>query len=139
MTVAIQTEGLTKSFGSTRALDGVDLAVESGTVPGLLGPDGAGKTTAVRIMATLLGPTTGRARVGGYDLVRQPQQVRQLIGLTGRGRAWPGERSMSADVSAQRMAPARVRTGRITPGLALRHALIVSRRNLLQVRGNPSC
>jgi oleandomycin transport system ATP-binding protein len=82
--VAIQAEGLAKSFGKTRALDGVDLEVASGTVLGLLGPNGAGKTTAVRILATLLGPTAGRAQVGGYDVVRQPQQVRQLIGLTGQ-------------------------------------------------------
>jgi oleandomycin transport system ATP-binding protein len=58
--------------------------VASGTVLGLLGPNGAGKTTAVRILATLLAPTAGRAQVGGYDVVRQPQQVRQLIGLTGQ-------------------------------------------------------
>ena len=54
MSVAIQAEGLAKSFGKTRALDGVDLEVASGTVLGLLGPNGAGKTTAVRILATLL-------------------------------------------------------------------------------------
>jgi oleandomycin transport system ATP-binding protein len=84
MSVAIQAEGLAKSFGTTRALDGVDLEVASGTVLGLLGPNGAGKTTAVRILATLLAPTAGRAQIGGYDVVRQPQQVRQLIGLTGQ-------------------------------------------------------
>jgi oleandomycin transport system ATP-binding protein len=84
MTVAIRAEGLAKSFGTTRALDGVDLEVASGTVLGLLGPNGAGKTTAVRILATLLAPTGGHAAVGGYDVVRQPHQVRQLIGLTGQ-------------------------------------------------------
>ncbi len=84
MTVAIQAEGLAKRFGATRALDGVDLQVEPGVVLGLLGPNGAGKTTAVRILATLLHPTAGHAEVGGYDVVRQPQQVRQLIGLTGQ-------------------------------------------------------
>ena len=84
MSVAIQAESLAKSFGTTRALDGVDLEVASGTVLGLLGPNGAGKTTAVRILATLLAPTAGRAQVGGYDVVRQPHQVRQLIGLTGQ-------------------------------------------------------
>ena len=84
MSVAIQAESLAKSFGTTRALDGVDLEVASGTVLGLLGPNGAGKTTAVRILATLLAPTAGRAQVGGYDVVRQPHEVRQLIGLTGQ-------------------------------------------------------
>jgi oleandomycin transport system ATP-binding protein len=84
MTLAIHAEGLAKTYGATRALSGVDLQVESGTVLGLLGPNGAGKTTAVRILATLLRPTAGHATVGGYDVVRQPQQVRQLIGLTGQ-------------------------------------------------------
>ena len=84
MAVMIRTEGLAKSFGTTRALDGVDLEVTGGTVLGLLGPNGAGKTTAVRILATLLAPTAGHAQVGGYDVVGQPHQVRQLIGLTGQ-------------------------------------------------------
>jgi oleandomycin transport system ATP-binding protein len=84
MTMAIRAEGLAKSFGTTRALDGIDLEVAPGTVLGLLGPNGAGKTTAVRILATLLAPTAGQAQVGGYDVVRQPHQVRQLIGLTGQ-------------------------------------------------------
>jgi oleandomycin transport system ATP-binding protein len=87
MTVVIQAEGLAKTFGATRALDGVDLQVEPGTVLGLLGPNGAGKTTAVRILATLVRPTAGHAQIGGYDVVRQPQHVRQLIGLTGQGAA----------------------------------------------------
>ena len=84
MAFMIQAEGLAKSFGTTRALDGVNLEVEAGTVLGLLGPNGAGKTTAVRILATLLAPTSGHAQVGGYDVVRQPHQVRRLIGLAGQ-------------------------------------------------------
>jgi len=81
---AIWAEGLVRRFGETTALDGVDLAVDTGTVLGLLGPNGAGKTTAVRILATLLKPDAGRATVGGYDVVRQAHQVRQLIGMTGQ-------------------------------------------------------
>ncbi len=84
MTYAILAEGLVKRFGETTALDGVDLAVRSGSVLGLLGPNGAGKTTAVRVLATLLAPDAGHASVGGYDVVRDAHQVRQLIGLTGQ-------------------------------------------------------
>ncbi|MBA3720647.1 MAG: ATP-binding cassette domain-containing protein [Nocardioidaceae bacterium] len=84
MSHAILAEGLVKRFGKTTALDGVDLAVRTGSVLGLLGPNGAGKTTAVRILATLLLPDAGRATVGGYDVVSDGHQVRQLIGLTGQ-------------------------------------------------------
>jgi len=84
MTYAIQAEGLVKRFGDTTALAGIDLAAREGSVLGVLGPNGAGKTTAVRILATLLRPDAGSARVAGYDVVGQPQQVRQQIGLTGQ-------------------------------------------------------
>jgi oleandomycin transport system ATP-binding protein len=83
-TLAIRAEGLRKRFGDTQALDGVDLSARAGTVLGVLGPNGAGKTTAVRILATLLKPDSGHATVGGYDVVRQPHQVRQTVGLTGQ-------------------------------------------------------
>jgi oleandomycin transport system ATP-binding protein len=84
MSRAIEAEGLVKRFGTTTALDGVDLAVPTGTVLGVLGPNGAGKTTAVRILATLLKADAGRARVGGYDVNEDPVAVRSLIGLTGQ-------------------------------------------------------
>jgi oleandomycin transport system ATP-binding protein len=84
MTYAIEATALTKRFGSTQALDGVDLAVGEGTVLGVLGPNGAGKTTAVRILATLLRADSGSARIGGFDVVRDAEKVRQLIGLTGQ-------------------------------------------------------
>jgi len=81
---AIETERLTKSFGSTQALSGLDLTVPQGGILGLLGPNGAGKTTAVRVLATLVRPDSGHARVLGADVVRQAADVRQRIGLTGQ-------------------------------------------------------
>jgi oleandomycin transport system ATP-binding protein len=81
---AIEVEGLVKRFGETTALDGIDLAVDTGTVLGLLGPNGAGKTTAVRVLATLIQPDAGQATVGGYDVVRDAHRVRQLVGMTGQ-------------------------------------------------------
>ena len=81
---AILAEGLEKSFGNTRALDGLSLAVEEGTVLGVLGPNGAGKTTAVRILTTLLKPDAGRAEVAGLDVLKQADGLRSRIGLTGQ-------------------------------------------------------
>src|SRR5438128_359267 len=77
-------KGLTKSYRSVRALDGVDLAVPAGSVFGLLGPNGAGKTTLVRILATLLKPDAGTARVAGYDVQREAAQLRARIGIAGQ-------------------------------------------------------
>ncbi|SBT43089.1 ATP-binding cassette domain-containing protein [Micromonospora auratinigra] len=82
--LAIETSQLTKTFGSTRAVDGVDLAVETGTVFGFLGPNGAGKTTTIRILSTLTRPDSGTAQVFGLDVVRQAEAVRARIGLTGQ-------------------------------------------------------
>jgi oleandomycin transport system ATP-binding protein len=82
--LAIEATGLTKSFGDTKALAGVDLAARRGTVLGVLGPNGAGKTTAVRILATLLRADAGTALVNGFDVRTQPGQVRANIGLTGQ-------------------------------------------------------
>ncbi|URN13074.1 ATP-binding cassette domain-containing protein [Streptomyces radiopugnans] len=81
---AIHAEGLVKTFGDVRALDGVDLDVPEGTVLGLLGPNGAGKTTTVRVLTTLLRPDSGRAAVAGIDVLKHPQEVRRSIGLSGQ-------------------------------------------------------
>lgn len=81
---AVVAEGLVKEFGSVKALNGIDLTVKRGQVVGLLGPNGAGKTTAVRILSTLLTPTAGRAMVAGFDVVKNPEEVRRSIGLTGQ-------------------------------------------------------
>jgi ABC-2 type transport system ATP-binding protein len=84
MTNAIETSGLVKHFGATRALDGVDLRIRRGSVYGLLGPNGAGKTTTVRILSTLLEPTAGSATVLGHDVVREADAVRSKVSLTGQ-------------------------------------------------------
>lgn len=81
MPLAVQAEGLTKLFGSTLALDHLDLEVEEGEIFGFLGPNGAGKTTTIRILSCLLAPTSGSASVAGYDVVHQPREVRQNVGL----------------------------------------------------------
>jgi len=81
---AIYAEGLVKTFGDVRALDGVDLEVPEGTVLGLLGPNGAGKTTTVRCLTTLLRPDSGKAVVAGLDVLGQPDAVRRSIGLSGQ-------------------------------------------------------
>ena len=84
MTYAVRTEDLGRRFGDTEALAGLDLCVRPGTVLGLLGHNGAGKTTAVRILTTLLAPTTGRAFVAGHDVATDPRAVRASISLAGQ-------------------------------------------------------
>ena len=76
--------GLVKKYGDVVALDGLDLTVPEGTVFGLLGPNGAGKTTTVRILTTLLLPDSGTVTVDGLDVVKKPNAVRRIIGLTGQ-------------------------------------------------------
>jgi ABC-2 type transport system ATP-binding protein len=83
-TLAIEATGLVKTFGDTRAVDGVDLAVRRGSVYGVLGPNGAGKTTTIRMLATLLRPDAGSARVLGHDVVAEADAVRGLVSLTGQ-------------------------------------------------------
>jgi ABC-2 type transport system ATP-binding protein len=93
--LAVETDGLVKTFGATRAVDGVRLAVPRGCVYGVLGPNGAGKTTVIRILATLLRPDGGSARVLGRDVVREAAAVRRLISLTGQFA------SVDADLTAE--------------------------------------
>jgi ABC-2 type transport system ATP-binding protein len=81
---AIETRGLAKAFGETKALNGIDLEIAKGSVYGLLGPNGAGKTTTVRILATLLQPDGGTAHVLGHDVVREARTVREKVSLTGQ-------------------------------------------------------
>ena len=84
MSHAVIAEGLVKTYGAVRALDGLDLAVPEGSVLALLGPNGAGKTTCVRVLTTLLRPDAGRAEVAGIDVLRRPRDVRAVIGLSGQ-------------------------------------------------------
>jgi ABC-2 type transport system ATP-binding protein len=118
----IEVEALTKRYGETQALAGVDFCVQAGTLVGLLGPNGAGKTTAVRVLTTLALPDSGRAAVAGIDVVRHPGRVRRYIGvaaqdatldrlLTGRenlvlvgelsGMGRPAARARATDLLAQ--------------------------------------
>ena len=87
---AIAANGLRKAYGDKVVLDGVDLAVDEGTIFSLLGPNGAGKTTVVRILSTLVGADAGDLRVGGHDLAADPQAVRAAIGVTGQFSAVDG-------------------------------------------------
>jgi ABC-2 type transport system ATP-binding protein len=77
----IEAENLTKRYGDTVALAGIDLEVPAGTILGVLGPNGAGKTTAVRILTTLDLPDSGRARVAGFDVLTEAAEVRRHIGV----------------------------------------------------------
>ncbi|MVU80398.1 ATP-binding cassette domain-containing protein [Nocardia sp. ET3-3] len=92
---AIQTQELAKSYGTTRAVDGISLQVPIGCIYAVLGPNGAGKTTAIRMLATLLPPDSGSARVFGLDVVRDASAVREYISLTGQFAA------LDADLTAR--------------------------------------
>jgi ABC-2 type transport system ATP-binding protein len=82
--LAVDVVGLAKSFGGQHALTGLDLAVPEGSVTALIGPNGSGKTTTIRILSTLLAPDAGRATVFGHDVVAEPEAVRAVIGVTGQ-------------------------------------------------------
>ncbi len=81
MTAAVEIEGLVKRFGDLAAVDGISLSVASGEIFGFLGPNGAGKSTTIKILSTLLAPTSGRATIAGFDVARQPADVRRALAL----------------------------------------------------------
>src|SRR2546421_11299570 len=81
MSHAIDVRGIVKKFGDFTAVDGISFAVEEGEIFGLLGPNGAGKSTLIRMLVTLLPPTAGTALVGGFDIIKQPDDVRRAIGV----------------------------------------------------------
>src|SRR4030095_12453379 len=98
VTPILEARGLTKRYGRTQALPGLDLVAQPGRVVALLGPNGAGKTTFIRIVATLLHPDAGTLSVAGIDALRQPARVRQLIGLAGQFAAVEAAMSGGADL-----------------------------------------
>ncbi|HTW07317.1 MAG TPA: ATP-binding cassette domain-containing protein [Acidimicrobiales bacterium] len=101
-TAAIELSELTKVYpGGHRALDGVSLAVGSGEVFGFLGPNGSGKTTAVRVLVTLLRPTSGRASVAGFDVARRPQEARCLIGYAGQSTGVDDDLTVTENLALQ--------------------------------------
>jgi ABC-2 type transport system ATP-binding protein len=108
-THALEATGLRKTFGGTIAVDGLDLAVEEGSVFALLGPNGAGKTTTVQILCTLLHADAGEIRVAGHDPVRDPQAVRDAIGVTGQFSAvdnlLTGEENLQLMADLRHLAP----------------------------------
>ena len=85
--IMIEAVAISKRYGQTQALDGVDLEVAAGSILGVLGPNGAGKTTGVRILTTLTTPDSGRARVAGHDVVTEAAAVRRKIGVAGQDTA----------------------------------------------------
>jgi ABC-2 type transport system ATP-binding protein len=111
--LAIETEGLGRDYGETRALDALDLRVDAGALVGLLGPNGAGKTTAMLLLATLLAPSRGIARVFGHDVTRERSAVRRRLGLVFQEISVDGLLTASENLLfAARLAGLSGRTGR---------------------------
>jgi ABC-2 type transport system ATP-binding protein len=98
-TFAIECQGLTRDFRTTRAVDSLDLYIRRGELFGLVGPDGAGKTTTLRLLAGLLDITSGSARVAGYDLARQAEQIKRKIGYMAQQFSLYGELSVAENLS----------------------------------------
>ncbi|MEW9550319.1 ABC transporter ATP-binding protein [Nonomuraea sp. NPDC050783] len=99
----IETSGLTKTFGDVQAVAGVDITVEPGEIVGFLGPNGAGKTTTMRMLTTLLAPTSGAATVAGHDLLAEPREVRRRIGYVSQGGAVPPAAPLRGELELQGM------------------------------------
>ncbi len=94
----LETEDLVKTFGSLRAVDGLNLQVRPGEMVGLVGPDGAGKTTAMRLLCGALNPTSGRIRVAGYELPRQVERAREHIGYLAQAFSLYGDLSVAENL-----------------------------------------
>ena len=92
--IVIKTENLTKDFGDLRAVDHLNLAIARGEIFGLVGPDGAGKTTTLRMLAAIMNPTEGLAVVGGHDTVKQGDLIKNHIGYMAQGFALYGDLSV---------------------------------------------
>ena len=126
---AITASGLTRSFGSTQAVRAIDLGVDRGEIYGFLGPNGAGKTTVVRMLCTLLRPTSGAATVAGFDVAREAPEVRLRIGVALQEAAIdPGQSgrqllNLQARLFAMPGAEARRRIGELTELVDLGSAL----------------
>ncbi|WP_083418254.1 ATP-binding cassette domain-containing protein [Pseudofrankia sp. BMG5.36] len=124
----IEAEGLTKRYGDTQALAGIDLSVPAGTILGVLGPNGAGKSTAVRILTTLARPTSGWAKVAGHDVVAQAGEVRRRIGVTAQDatldEALTGRQNlrMVAELAGLRRAQGATRATELLERFELTHA-----------------
>ena len=113
----IETRGLTKHFKDVRAVDGIDLSVARGELVALLGPNGAGKSTTLRMLTTLIPPTSGTASVAGFDVVRQQREVRQRIGYIGQGNgAGHSQRGRDELISQGRCYGMSVRAARLRAG-----------------------
>jgi ABC-2 type transport system ATP-binding protein len=132
-TPAIATTGLRKSFGDQLVLDGIDLRVAEGTVFALLGPNGAGKTTIVRIVSTLIGFDGGEVRVAGHDVTRDPDAVREVIGVTGQfsavDRLLTGEENLRLMADLKHLDPVEGRR---------RAAELLERFDLAEAAGKPA-
>src|SRR5713226_1966988 len=94
----LETHDLAKVFGATREVDGLNMQVRAGEMVGLLGPDGAGKTTAIRLLCGALNPTSGRIRVAGYDLPRQVEKAREHIGYLAQAFSLYGDLSVKENL-----------------------------------------